>query len=47
MKFPWYLLTRTDQMKLVLVLQRVQNPTLLMCGTMRLNMELFVAVCCV
>lgn len=42
--FPYYLLPIKDQRTLVIVMQRAQNPALLMCGTTPLNMELFVAV---
>lgn len=42
--FPYYLLSLQDRKKMVNILQSVQHPTVLMCGTIRLNMELFVAV---
>lgn len=42
--FPFYLLRLADQRKFVVVMQRAQLPTVLRCGTLKLNMELFVLV---
>lgn len=43
-QFHWYKLAKHDRLKYILILKRLQNPTLLMCGTLKINMELFVTV---
>lgn len=42
--FPWYKLTLVDQRKFVLAIQRMHNPTVLTCGTIKLDLELYVLV---
>lgn len=42
--FPWYMLQLADQRKMVMLIQRLQNPTVLTCGTIKLDLELFVLV---
>lgn len=41
----WYLLPLPEQLAMVMVFAKAQNPTILMAGTLPLNMDTFVEVC--